>query len=133
MGQDAVITQLDKILASAHFAQSRRLSRFLRLVVEETLGGKADRLKEYRIGVEVFDRGTDFDPRLDSIVRMQAAKLRSGAKCCSAGVPSTVSTLTCPRRQRTHATLAIRLVAATSPTPSNICSLPAFPRSLRTN
>lgn len=77
MEQDAVIEQLEKILASPHFAPSKRLSRFLRLVVEETLSGKAAHLKEYRIGVEVFDKGTDFDPRLDSIVRVQAAKLRS--------------------------------------------------------
>ena len=77
MQPDAVVAQLEKILASASFAQSKRLSRFLRLIVQETLTGKPDGLKEYRIGTEVFDRGTDFDPRIDSIVRVQAAKLRS--------------------------------------------------------
>ena len=42
-----------------------------------SLEGKGDELKAYRIGVDVFDRGADFDPRVDPIVRMQAAKLRA--------------------------------------------------------
>src|SRR5262245_61822593 len=75
MKEEAVRTQLGRILASPQFAQSDRLSRFLRLVVESA--HKGDALKEYRIGVEVFDRGRDFDPRTDPIVRVQAAKLRS--------------------------------------------------------
>jgi adenylate cyclase len=41
--------------------------RFLRFVVEEALAGRDDRLKEYVIGVEVFDRADDFDPRVDSL------------------------------------------------------------------
>ena len=69
-------TQLARILASPQFAQSERLSRFLTLAVEVGQSGR-DSLKEYRIGVEVFDRGKDFDPRTDPIVRVQAAKLRS--------------------------------------------------------
>ena len=69
--------QLNKILSSPQFAHAGRLSRFLRLVVEEAEVGNAESLKEYRIGVDVFDRGEDFNPRLDPIVRIQAAKLRS--------------------------------------------------------
>ena len=57
----------------ARSAQLRRLSRFL---VLETLGGRHDTLKEYTIGVEVFERGADFDPRVDPIVRVQTSKLR---------------------------------------------------------
>ena len=75
MNEEAVRAQLGRILASPQFAQSERLTRFLRLVVESAQTG--DALKEYRIGVEVFDRGGDFDPRTDPIVRVQAAKLRS--------------------------------------------------------
>src|SRR5262245_3732828 len=75
MNEKAVREQLARILASPQFAQSERLSRFLRLAVECAHEGAA--LKEYRIGVEVFDRGADFDPRTDPIVRVQAAKLRS--------------------------------------------------------
>lgn len=75
MSDEAVRGQLARILASPQFAQSERLSRFLRLAVESAHKGEA--LKEYRIGVEVFDRGSEFDPRTDPIVRVQAAKLRS--------------------------------------------------------
>jgi TolB-like protein len=74
---DAVRAQLDRILASSGFANADRLSRFLRFVVERTLDGEGDQLKEYRLGTEVFDRPADYDPRLDSIVRVEARRLRS--------------------------------------------------------
>ena len=74
---DAVRAQLERILASPGFANADRLSRFLRFVVERTLDGEGDQLKEYRLGTEVFDRPPDYDPRLDSIVRVEARRLRS--------------------------------------------------------
>lgn len=75
MKHEAVSAQLARILASPQFAHSERLSRFLKLAVEVAQEGQP--LKEYRIGVDVFDRGKSFDPRTDPIVRVQAAKLRS--------------------------------------------------------
>ena len=69
--------ELDRILASKGFATAGRLSRLLRYVVEKTLAGEADQLKEYSVGVEVFDRDDKYDPRLDSIVRVEAGRLRS--------------------------------------------------------
>jgi serine/threonine-protein kinase len=75
MEREAVRAQLARILASPQFAQSERLRRFLKLAVEVAQNGEP--LKEYRIGVDVFDRGKDFDSRTDPIVRVQAAKLRS--------------------------------------------------------
>ncbi len=72
-----VLQQLDRILASSYFAKSGALGRLLRFVVEVALQGKNDELKEYRLGVDVFARGASFDPRVDPIVRLQAAKLRS--------------------------------------------------------
>jgi TolB-like protein len=74
---DAVRAQLERILLSPGFANADRLSRFLRFVVERTLEGEGDQLKEYRLGTEVFDRPADYDPRLDSIVRVEARRLRS--------------------------------------------------------
>jgi TolB-like protein len=74
---DAVRAQLDRILASPGFVNADRLSRFLRFVVERTLAGDGDQLKEYLLGTEVFDRSADYDPRLDSIVRVEARRLRS--------------------------------------------------------
>jgi tetratricopeptide (TPR) repeat protein len=68
--------QLDLILRSRTFIQSHRIRRFLQFVVEESLLGQPYRLKEYPIGLEVFDRREAFDPRVDSIVRVEARRLR---------------------------------------------------------
>lgn len=73
----AVRSQLERVLASEYFTHSDRLSRFLRFAVEQVLHGQANKLKEYLIGVEVFDRQENFDPRIDSIVRVEARRLRS--------------------------------------------------------
>ena len=69
--------ELEQILASKGFATAGRLSRLLRYVVDKTITGEADQLKEYSVGVEVFDRDSNYDTRLDSIVRVEAGRLRS--------------------------------------------------------
>ena len=69
--------QLDRILASATFRQVDRLKRFLSFIVLEALAGRGDQLKEYVIGVQVFDKDSSFDPRADPIVRVQARRLRA--------------------------------------------------------
>ena len=53
-----------------------RARRFLRYVVEETLAGRADRIKAYAIGTEVFERNADFDAQSDPVVRIEAGRLR---------------------------------------------------------
>jgi len=68
---------LNQILASRSFEQADRLKRFLSFVVQETLAGRGDQLKEFILGVEVFDKDSSFDPRNDPIVRVQARRLRS--------------------------------------------------------
>ena len=65
-----------KIVASPLFANADRLRRFLLFCVEHVLEERTDRLKETLIGMEVFDRGSAFDPRQDSIVRVDARRLR---------------------------------------------------------
>ena len=72
-----VRAELQTILASRIFATADRMKRFLRLVVEQTLQGKGDDLNESTIGMEVYDRVEDFDPRVHSIVRVDAVRLRS--------------------------------------------------------
>lgn len=69
--------QLNRILSSKAFRQADRLKRFLSFVVEETISGRGDRLKEFVVGVEVFGKDTSFDPRNDPIVRVQARRLRA--------------------------------------------------------
>jgi serine/threonine-protein kinase len=68
---------LSTVLTSEIFVRSERLSRFLRYVVDRTLGGRSDEINEYSIGVEVYDRPTAFDPRIDSTVRVEAGRLRA--------------------------------------------------------
>src|SRR5215831_20516970 len=75
--EHAIREHLSALLSSAAFAQVDRLKRFLRYVVEETVAGRSENLKEYSIGVEVFDREASFDPRTDPIVRVQARRLRT--------------------------------------------------------
>src|SRR5713226_3837618 len=73
----AIKAELDRILASRVFVHSHRIRRFLQFVVEECLRGQQHRLKEYLIGLEVFNRLEAFDPRVDSIVRVEARRLRT--------------------------------------------------------
>ena len=65
------------MVASPPFKDAERLIRFLNFIVEETLEGRGDRLKESIIGVEVFDREASYDPKIDPIVRVQARRLRT--------------------------------------------------------
>jgi hypothetical protein len=68
--------ELRRILESKHFANSPKKTRFLEFVSEQTLLGNGDKLNEYLIGVEVYDRGVDFNPQKDPIVRVQAHEIR---------------------------------------------------------
>lgn len=74
---DAVRAQLERILASPMLAHSESLSRLLTYLVTRTLEGRGGCLKEYLIGVEAFNRGESFDPATDTIVRVQARRLRA--------------------------------------------------------
>lgn len=73
---ELVTAQLERILKSRPLESSPSLCRFLRYAVEETLAGRSGSLKEYSLGVVAFERGEEFDPRLDPIVRVQARNLR---------------------------------------------------------
>lgn len=74
---DSVHQQLHRIVKSRIFARSKELCRFLQFAVEQKLRNRSVRLKEYLIGVTVFDRGETFNPGTDPIVRVQARRLRS--------------------------------------------------------
>ncbi len=68
--------QLDRILRSRAFRNSERLQRFLKFAVECAVEGTFDQLKESLLGRVVFDRGSKYDPRTDSIVRVESQRLR---------------------------------------------------------
>ena len=74
---EAIHSQLARIVASTTFQQVDRLKRFLVFVTEETAAGRGGQLKEYVIGVQVFEKDSSFDPRTDPIVRVQARRLRA--------------------------------------------------------
>jgi serine/threonine-protein kinase len=82
---DDVHDHLERILPTPGFRSSDSLRRFLRYTVEETLAGRGDQLKEYTIGVEALGRDPAFDPHRDTIVRVQARKLRERLAAYYAG------------------------------------------------
>lgn len=72
-----VRAHLERVSASSVFAESDRLRRFMLFTVECKLEGQHERVKEYILGREVFDRREGYDPRLDPIVRVEARRLRA--------------------------------------------------------
>ncbi len=72
----AVRAELQKVLESHEFRASKRCQDFLRFVVENTLGGKTDILKERTIGIEAFGRPASYDPSDDATVRVKAGEVR---------------------------------------------------------
>lgn len=74
--REQILSQRDRVLASSLFVSSQRLSDFLVYLVDQALGDRP-RLKELAIAMAVFDRDESFDPRVDSIVRVEAGRLRA--------------------------------------------------------
>ena len=74
---DAVPRQLNRILASATFQGAARSQALLRFLVDETVQGRSDRLKEYTLGAEALGKGETFDPRTDPVVRAEVSRLRT--------------------------------------------------------
>ena len=74
--QKAIREQLVRILNSGPFHQAQRRQRFLEYIVNESLAGRGERLKGYNVAQAVFDRAETFDPNIDPIVRIEAARVR---------------------------------------------------------
>jgi len=73
--QQRVWDYVEKIVTSKSFSGSEFLRRFLKMLVTKVLREEEHEIKEYSLGVEVFGR-ENFDPRIDTIVRVQARRLR---------------------------------------------------------
>jgi hypothetical protein len=71
-----LLEQLERIVRSKHFRNSKRYPTFLRFVVEQTLAGKTEGLKERTLGVDVFARPSHYDTNEDPIVRVTAGEIR---------------------------------------------------------
>jgi hypothetical protein len=74
--REEILIALQEVLASPHFCNSKRYPALLRYVVETSLAGKADHLKERTLGVEVFHRPPDYDTNADTVVRYTAGEVR---------------------------------------------------------
>jgi malectin (di-glucose binding ER protein) len=68
--------ELQAVLHSPVFARSPALSHLLSYLCEKTFSGETDQIKEYSVALDVFDRQDSFDQDTDSIVRVQANRLR---------------------------------------------------------
>jgi hypothetical protein len=74
--KEQVIQQMERLLETTHFRNSRRYPTLLRFLVEETLAGRGEFLKERLLGVKVFGRAGDYDTAADPVVRVTVAEIR---------------------------------------------------------
>ena len=69
--------ELRKLLSSGPFKRCPKLRNLLCFIVEEAIAGRGKRLTEYVVGVKVFGLHANYDPRLDSRVRVEVHRLRA--------------------------------------------------------
>jgi len=74
--REMVRHEMNAIISSHHFRNSKRYPALLKYVVDKTLDGCADQLKERTLGIEVFDRPPDYDTNADPVVRFTAGEIR---------------------------------------------------------
>jgi TolB-like protein len=72
----AVEEELERIFKDSHFTESAILRKFLSFIVQETILGRANRLKEYTIAINVLEKPLNFNPQENGIVRIHAGRLR---------------------------------------------------------
>ena len=77
---EEIRSNLSHILSSKEFSSKEKNCTLLKFLVEETLAGRADQLKQYTIGTSILNRAPDFNPDLDPIVRILAGRLRRSLK-----------------------------------------------------
>jgi hypothetical protein len=74
--QAAIWEQLERLFSHPVFKNSLRCQNLLRYVVDHSLRGDCSQIKERTLGIEVFDRKTDYDMSQDHVVRSAAAEVR---------------------------------------------------------
>src|SRR5262249_21412957 len=117
--------QLHRILASDIFARSERLRVFLRFVVEQTLDGQASGLKEQVLGAEIYGRGPEFDGEIDSIVRVDARRLRDKLREYYVEFPRDPILISLPKGTY------VPLFEANQAAIASVASLPTKPEAVR--
>ncbi len=76
IAREEKLAHLERVLHGRALHGSDNLKAFLRFIVDKSIEDQEGQLKEYVIATEVFGRGDDFDSRVDSVVRVQAGRLR---------------------------------------------------------
>src|SRR5690242_7323795 len=76
VSREEIHAQVERLIHSKAFESSDVHRRLLQYLAEKSITGEADRLKEYTIGLEAFGKPPTYDPKHDSIVRLQAGRLR---------------------------------------------------------
>jgi adenylate cyclase len=127
---DAVRDELERVLGSEAFANAGRHTRLLRYVVDRTLAGEGDQLKEYVLGTEVFDRADSYDPRLDSIVRVEVRRLRNRLEEYYRGRGSADQVVISIPRGSYAPTFALRNERARLAEETTVATVQARPRSM---
>ncbi len=74
--REQYLAQIEKLVGSQILHSSESLCKLLRYLAKHALDHPGTPIKEYQIATEVFGRSADFDPQLDSMVRVQAGRLR---------------------------------------------------------
>jgi Tol biopolymer transport system component len=97
VAESDVRSQLERILSSATFSRSDRLSKFLRFIVERALLEKGEGLKEQSLATELYARGSDFDAATDAVVRVDARRLRDKLREYYAENPGDLLVITLPK------------------------------------
>jgi len=77
LSREAVLEQVERLARSEALHNSESLCKLLRYLAEQSLEHPNATIKEYQIATEVFHRPEDFDPQLDSVIRVQAGRLRT--------------------------------------------------------
>jgi tetratricopeptide (TPR) repeat protein len=107
----ALLAELERIISSAEFRGSERRARLLRYLVEKAIAGET--VKEYAIGVDVFDKSANYDPRIDPIVRVEMGRVRTKLADYYAGEgKASLERIEFPRRSYTPVLVAVSLPAA---------------------
>lgn len=75
--REQLLEQIDRLASSHALHGSESLCKLLRYLAKHAVEHPGTPIKEFQIATEVFGRSADFDPQLDSMVRVQAGRLRS--------------------------------------------------------
>ena len=76
LDEQEIRATLQQILNNPAFANANRTAQFLEYLVERALRGDDEQLNEAALGVNLFDRPSDWDPGVDAVVRNEAGRLR---------------------------------------------------------